>query len=281
MTYTKIGEVVCGEQATVGTGFSATRFRHTGFTTNVSPFVLVDHYHMRARTFGPHPHAGFSSVTLAFEDCVGEVVSRDSVGHKASIRAGDLHWTLAGSGIVHSQEPEAEGVSFHGLQIFVNLPERLKLARPASWLLPADRIPTMQERGAIVRVVAGSYKGLQSPAELPQPLTVLDAGLAPDATLVVPLPKDWNAIVIAISGTTMIDASAECTLAAGEAVSLSSTQVDGDFQLRALDRARVVVLAAAAIQEPVMEHGPFIGNAQDQLALYEACFRRGEFGAIA
>lgn len=132
--HTKIGEVVCGLPATMGTGFSATRFRRTGFTTNVSPFVLVDHYRMRARTFGPHPHAGFSSVTLAFDDCVGEVVSRDSIGHKTPIRAGDLHWTLAGRGVVHSQEPEAEGVSFHGLQIFVNLPECLKLAKPASWL---------------------------------------------------------------------------------------------------------------------------------------------------
>lgn len=280
MTYTKIGEVVCGEQATVGTGFSATRFRHTGFTTNVSPFVLVDHYHMRARTFGPHPHAGFSSVTLAFEDCVGEVVSRDIFGHKASIRAGDLHWTLAGSGIVHSQEPEAEGVSFHGLQIFVNLPQRLKLARPASWLLPADRIPTMQERGAIVRVVAGSYKGLHSPAELPQPLTMLDAGLAPDATLVVPLPKDWNAIVIAISGTISVQASSKQTFATGEAVSLSSTQVEGDFQLRAQDQARVAVLAGVAIRGPVMEHGPFIGSSRDQIAQFEARFRRDEFGAI-
>ena len=64
----------------------------------MSPLVLVDHFVMTGPTFAPHPHAGISAVTLLFEDSQGVMQSLDSVRNDHEIRAGDLHWTLAGKG---------------------------------------------------------------------------------------------------------------------------------------------------------------------------------------
>ena len=113
----------------------------------MSPLVLVDHFVMTGPTFAPHPHAGISAVTLLFEDSQGVMQSLDSVRSDHEIRAGDLHWTLAGKGIVHTQQPVGPA-RLNGLQMFVNLPERLKGLPPATSLLRAWEMPIIQSDAA-------------------------------------------------------------------------------------------------------------------------------------
>ena len=83
-------------------------------------------------TFEVHPHAGFSAATLVFEDTRGSMVSRDSIGNNAVFGAGDLHWTMAGRGILHTQRPNGPQAHIHALQIFVNLPAALKRLPPGT-----------------------------------------------------------------------------------------------------------------------------------------------------
>ena len=165
----------------------------------MSPLVLVDHFVMTGPTFAPHPHAGISAVTLLFEDSQGVMQSLDSVRNDHEIRAGDLHWTLAGKGIVHTQQPVGPA-RLNGLQMFVNLPERLKGLPPATSLLRAWEMPIIQSDAGRVRVVSGAYDGWESPPLGPEPLLILDIWLRPGATRLVPLPDGWNAWVYAVQG---------------------------------------------------------------------------------
>ena len=163
-------QAVAGVPIAVGDCFRANQLRHTQFAGLMSPFVLVDDYVMEGPTFGPHPHAGFSAVTFALEDAVSEIMSDDTLGRRTVVRAGDVHWTLAGRGVVHSQEPETDGVRFHGLQVFVNLPARLKNVPPDSWHLDAADIPVVSKAHSRTRVMLGEFDGVSSPAKPPQPL---------------------------------------------------------------------------------------------------------------
>ena len=165
----------------------------------MSPLVLVDHFVMTGPTFAPHPHAGMSAVTLLLEDSRGVMRSRDSVHNDHEIRAGDLHWTLAGRGIVHTQQPVGEA-RLNGLQLFVNLPERLKTLPPATSLLRAWEMPVLQSDAGRVRVASGHYGGWDAPLETPQPLLILDGWLRPGASRLVPLPAGWNAWLYAAQG---------------------------------------------------------------------------------
>ena len=61
----------------------------------LDPFLNVDDFRMSQPTFPPHPHAGFSAVTLMLEDSRGAFVNRDSLGDRSRIAPGGVHWTMA------------------------------------------------------------------------------------------------------------------------------------------------------------------------------------------
>jgi redox-sensitive bicupin YhaK (pirin superfamily) len=46
----------------------------------MDPLVMVDHYVMTEPTFGVHPHAGMSAVSLLFEDGRGDSTTAIPLG---------------------------------------------------------------------------------------------------------------------------------------------------------------------------------------------------------
>src|SRR5882757_8765008 len=158
---------VAREPHPVGDQCDIRQFRHTDFAGAMSPLVLVDHFVMTGPTFEVHPHAGMSAVTVLFEDTRGWMSSHDSIHNDHHIAPGDLHWTLAGKGIVHTQQPEGDDPRLDGLQLFVNLPRRLKRIEPATMLLSAGDVPVIEKPGMRLRVLAGELDGKTSPLETP------------------------------------------------------------------------------------------------------------------
>src|SRR6201981_512333 len=64
------------------------------------PFILLidDHLDIGDRPVGgPHPHAGFETVTLILD---GAIYDRDEGG---TLNAGEVQWMTAGSGIIHAK----------------------------------------------------------------------------------------------------------------------------------------------------------------------------------
>ena len=115
-------------------GFEAYSIGRGNLGDSVDPFLQIDHFFMSKPIFSPHPHAGFSAVTYMFEDSEGSFVNRDTMSAQDSvlIKPGDLHWTQAGSGMVHEEKPTEPGVC-HGLQIFVNLTAENKFSKPQAF----------------------------------------------------------------------------------------------------------------------------------------------------
>jgi redox-sensitive bicupin YhaK (pirin superfamily) len=109
---------------------AAPRQAHGGFEVaglrspqmSMDPYLAIDHFVISRPQFRPHPHAGFSAVTLMFEDSPGSISNRDSTGTHVTLDPGDLHWTQAGSGIVHEEVPSEPPTPCHGAQIFIDLP---------------------------------------------------------------------------------------------------------------------------------------------------------------
>ncbi len=70
------------------------------------PFILLmdDHLDIGDRPVGgPHPHAGFETVTLILD---GAIFDRDEGG---TLNAGEVQWMTAGSGIIHSEDVRTKG----------------------------------------------------------------------------------------------------------------------------------------------------------------------------
>jgi redox-sensitive bicupin YhaK (pirin superfamily) len=214
----------------VGARCDIRQFRHTDFGSALSPLVLIDHFAMTGPTFELHPHAGMSAVTVLFEETQGWMSSHDSVHNDHRIEPGDLHWTLAGKGIVHTQQPEGDHARLDGLQLFVNLPRRLKRIDPATMLLCARDVPLIEGPGIRLRVLAGALEGKISPLRTPEPILIVDGWLDAGARTVLPLPTGWNLCLYARLGNLTAhnlaapEGGSGAMLSSGEALTVSADQ---------------------------------------------------------
>ena len=116
----------------------------------IDPFLFLNHHGAQTYApgnaglpFGPHPHRGFETVTFILE---GELAHNDSSGGESVIEAGGIQWMTAGSGLIHAElSPAAfkrDGGPIEILQLWVNLPSRLKMTRPDYIGLQKSDIPT-------------------------------------------------------------------------------------------------------------------------------------------
>ena len=119
-----------------------------------------------------HPHRGFETVTYMID---GTFRHQDSNGGGGLITNGDTQWMTAGGGILHIEEPPEQlvmtGGLFHGFQLWVNLPARLKMAPPRYQDIRAGQVALLSspDGGALVRVIAGEVAGPRRPRRYSHP----------------------------------------------------------------------------------------------------------------
>lgn len=281
---------VMREPHAVGAHCHIRQFRYTDFGQAMSPLVLADHFVMTGPTFELHPHAGMSAVTVLFEETLGRMSSHDSVHNDHRIEPGDLHWTLAGSGIVHTQQPEGEHARLDGLQLFVNLPKRLKRTAPATMLIQANDVPVIEAAGVRLRVLAGSLGGKTSPLATPEPILIVDGRLDADACANLPLPAGWNLWLYARDGDLSAhglgaaEDNKSVVLPSGAAAAISA-ETTGTIQVRASASEvklgiKFVAIAGPAINEPVVQKGPFVMNSREEIEQVTADYQAGRFGTV-
>lgn len=147
----------------------------------LDPFLLL--HHMGPVTYGPgaakgapwHPHRGFVTVTYMLE---GEFEHHDSTGGSGKLRAGDIQWMTAGSGIIHDEVPSAavmqKGGTIEGFQVWVNLPRKDKMCDPDYQDVASERIPEHKSEKFLVRVIAGEAFGKKAIVATKVPVQYLD-----------------------------------------------------------------------------------------------------------
>ena len=151
--------------------------------------LMCDSYVMNAPTFPLHPHRNISAVAILFEDTVGQMYSADSVGTNHRFGAGDVHWTLAGNGVEHTQTPE-DDANIHAVQMFIDLPQWLRFIPAMTFHLLAKDVPIYKTAACRIRVLVGSAFGLTSPLKIPQDILILEGWTESDFK--IPVPQGWR-----------------------------------------------------------------------------------------
>ncbi len=273
-----------GKALEIGNGFTATAFRERDFFGAMDPLVMVDHYRMSESTFGAHPHAGLSAVSVLLEDSEGRFHNRDSLGNDFDLMPGDLYWLKAGSGAVHDEAP-GDGARIHGLQVFVNLPARMKQDAPESLHVKAQDMPILEADGHRVRVVLGESNGIAGQVSPALPMTILDGRVAAGSTFAHDLKAGESGWVYAIEGGIELIAGGEkVTLQAGESVAIEATpgSAASTIALRSTadSGARFALFAAAPVKEAFVQKGPFVMNNAAEIARVEADYAAGKLGHL-
>jgi redox-sensitive bicupin YhaK (pirin superfamily) len=278
-TRPRLGEVVVGKRLRIGSDFSATHFSEEDFDGRMDPLLMVDHFVMTGPTFDPHLHAGISAVTVMFEDATGDFLNRDTLGRDVALGPGDLYWLAAASGAAHEERP-ADGARVHGLQIFVNLPARLK-AEPARALhVRAADVPSLDGHGRRVRVVLGRSGGVRGAGGTPEEMTLLDGFLERGGVFAHVLPEGRQAWLYAVSGPLSLRCGEEeRVLPEGGAAAVGAGR-EAELVVEAGQGAHFVLMAARPIREPFVKRGPLVMSTVADVERTLADAARGAFGRV-
>jgi redox-sensitive bicupin YhaK (pirin superfamily) len=266
-----------------GSGFSAQGIR--GETAVLDPYLMADHFRMSQPTFGPHPHAGFAAVTYLFDDAETGFHNRDSLGDSSVIRAGDLHWTTAGSGVVHDEVPVEAGKTAHGLQIFVNLAASRKHMNPGAIHVERERMPRFtQSGGAQVKVPFGGYDdgthAVGPAAEIPADVTLLDVQLTERQHFAYPVPPGQTAFLLVIEGALQVNGE---RIGSGQAVAFQRSEERASVEVvaaAATGNAQFVLFMGQPLGEPVVRRGPFAMTNEADLDRAAARYAAGQMGSL-
>lgn len=271
----------------VGDGFPVrTLFFYQDLGRQMSPFLMLDYagpakFPSTAvrKGVGSHPHRGFETVTIVYE---GEVAHKDSTGQGGIIGPGDVQWMTAGSGILHeefhSEDFAKNGGTLNMVQLWVNLPAKLKMTKPGYQAILDKQIPMidLKDGSGQARIIAGELDGHQGPARTFTPMHVIDLKLRKGSTR-LPVPEGWNASLVVLKGA----------IEAGEGVVAKDAQMlmfsnqGQDIQVNVLEDSIALLLGGEPIDEPIVGYGPFVMNTKEEIAQAMQDFNSGSFGRIA
>jgi hypothetical protein len=235
--------------------------------------------------FPQHPHRGFETVTIVRR---GLIDHSDSLGATARFGRGDTQWLTAGKGIVHCEmfpllDPKAPN-PVELFQLWLNLPAKHKMVEPHFSMLWADTIPTWNQDGAQVSVIAGRFGEVRPPAAPPKSWASVDGSdvaiwtlrLAPGARLTLPPAQPGSNRVLYFFAGNQLAVAGE-RLPRGTAAVLAAEQ-PAPLENAGEGEAECLVLQGKPIDEPVAQYGPFVMNSREEIAQAFSDYQRTQFG---
>lgn len=263
------------EQGFLGAGHVA-RAVLTGGFAKTDPFIfLMDDWLDKKdneAAGGPHPHAGFETVSLLVDGEIKEGME--------SMKKGDFQVMTAGSGTVHTEtiDGPTKGRLF---QMWLNLPRQDRWVTPRLQVLPAEQVPVLDKEGVSMRLYSGTLAGIHSPVKNYTPLIAAEFTMRADADTSVQLPASFNAFLYVIRGSVRI-ADKNINQDQVAWLDLFDTEEDSTLTMQAGDTgARFVLYAARPTHENIVSYGPFIADTQAEIAGLYKRYRNGTMTHIA
>jgi hypothetical protein len=238
---------------------------------SADPFIMLMDDRIDGKPIGgPHPHAGFETVTL--------VVKGGMVHDSGRLGERDVQWMTAGSGVIHGEGLESAGPG-RILQLWVTLPKAQRWAPPGFQDIPYAGLPVRREAGVEVRLYSGRSGGVRSETKNHVPVTLAEFLLEPGATVEQDLPASYNGFFYVLEGEIAVGPDARA-LRPGQVGWLDRPAAGGDSALRVTGttRARALLYAGQPQGDPLVSYGPFIGDTQADILRVMGEYRAGRYG---
>jgi len=273
----------------VGDGFRVHNFIPGVYPLTMArmdPFILLDYNSKfyfppteKPRGVGVHPHRGFETVSIAYK---GRIAHHDSFGNSGVIGEGDVQWMTASSGLLHKEYHEKEfaraGGDFHMVQIWVNLPAKVKMSPPKYQPITNDQMGKyiLQGDQGIIEVIAGSYRESKGPASTFTPMSMMNARLNAGGKADFEFPVSWNTAAIVVEGRVIVNGSEKAP-----SDNLILFKNDGEkFAIEAEEDSIVLIISGEPISEPIAAHGPFVMNTRTEIYQAFEDVENGKFGHL-
>lgn len=232
---------------------------------SVGPFVFLDHMGPDAfgpgegADIGPHPHIGLSTLTYLY---TGRIRHRDSTGADRIVGPGDVSFMTGGRAVAHSErtpeEDREKPREAHGLQLWVALPREHEEDAPSYQYLRTDQLPAFEDRGAHVKLIAGTWDMHTSPLAVHAPTLCADVQLEEKASLEVPTEYAERAIYVTGGRGRIGDTPLESGMLAVLASGASAT-------FHAESPCRALVLGGAPLDGPRILFWNFVASTEARI----------------
>ncbi len=256
-------------------------------------FTIKDGWRMyhgeRVPGFPAHPHRGFETVTIVLD---GFVDHSDSHGAAGRYGMGDVQWMTAGSGLQHCEmfplRNRDKENRLELFQIWLNLPKKDKFTAPHFKMLwnheiPAITISDNNKLNTTVKVFAGKYNDAVAPAPAPASWAANPDNGVQIWTIHIPkggrweLPSDFPEMLRMLY------------FYKGDEIRIAGMDVSPGKAIELLADQRVIIEAAGQdafllfmqglpLDEPVVQHGPFVMNTAAEIHQAISDYRATQFG---
>lgn len=263
---TVLKNFIAAEQSE-GRGAVVRRSIGTAQLRNFTPFLMLDHFNVipGQSGFPTHPHHGQETITYITE---GAMAHEDFTGSKGVLYPGDLQFMTAGKGIVHSEIPlmlkDNPKQPCVGMQLWVDLPEKLKNCVPRYRDLKKEAIPIAKPDDKVeVKVISGASYGVGSLRDLAYtPVVYYHYKVAKGGEFVQEIPENFNAFLYLMKGNLTINDidykqhSAVFFKRDGSSIkgkNVSSTE------------AEFVLVGGEILDQEIVQYGPFVETSTEKI----------------
>ena len=257
----KIKQLVKGYKTQDGAGVHLVRVLGNRTVQEYDPILLLDSFDSTnpddyTAGFPMHPHRGIETISYVYR---GYMTHKDSLGNEDTIGNGEVQWMTAGSGILHEEKlPAAERML--GVQLWLNLPAKDKMAHPAYRSIKNSEIEEIELDNGKLRLLAGEYEGRKGYMSKYLPLDYYDLHLNPGASVVLNTDSGRSVMAFTLLGDAYIGGE---LVTEKTAVRLTS----GDYvEIKATDKkTQVLFMSSTSLDEPVVWGGPIVMNTKEEL----------------
>jgi quercetin 2,3-dioxygenase len=249
----------------------------------IDPFLFLNHHGPQVYKpgnnglpFGPHPHRGFETLTFILD---GDIMHQDTGGGKDVIGAGGVQWMTAGSGLIHaevsSDKFKKEGGPLEILQLWFNLPAKHKMTAPKYIGLQKDKIPvvTLDDGKVKVNVISGSWGEVEAPIQNLSDIHMVSIELQQGGTFVYNIPTERNIFFYVVRGAVNVNGESAAKL------TLVEFEHEGkEIKVEAIEDAYILFGHALPFNEPVVSHGPFVMNSEQEIREAFQDYQAGKMG---
>lgn len=249
----------------------------------IDPFLFLNHHGPQTYgpgnnglPFGPHPHRGFETLTFILE---GDIMHQDTGGGQSVIEAGGIQWMTAGRGLIHaeisSDKFKQEGGPLEILQLWFNLPAKYKMVEPKYIGLQKDKIPTVTEDGGKVKVnvVSGYWGDVQGPITSLSDIHMASVELQKGGNFTINVAAERNIFFYVVRGKVNVNGETVNKLNLVEFANNSQ-----EIAVEALEDAYILFGHALPYNEPVVSHGPFVMNTEEEIREAFRDYQLGKMG---
>jgi redox-sensitive bicupin YhaK (pirin superfamily) len=255
-----------GNEVRDGAGVKIRRIFGSAETYHLTdPFLLLDFFGSTnpeeyLSGFPWHPHRGIETLTYLLH---GKVEHEDSLGNTGTLRAGEIQWMTAGSGIFHQEMPEQDGENpeMKGFQLWINLERNMKFAKPTYRYIDVKKLKMHRDGMTDIKVISSGSTSYGGSAVLDNRQAVTYLDITSDSE-VFQLRKEENftSIIIPLEGKIDVNGIQVAPLE-----TLILDKKDGFLNIKSIQKSRYLYLSGRRINEQIAWYGPVVMNTWDEI----------------